>query len=101
MDISKLSPLDRNHFLFAAMFRMFMLKNNKHLFSAKELEAVAQQINRLCNNQPKRYNLITILTILSKFGIKDVYQKHSGSERHHLWFVKPLCPTTLKLPNGV
>ena len=96
-------PTESLLLLYAVKFRQFMLINNKHSFSSDEILAVSQQITKMLDIQVKSLNtnVNTVTKTLSQYGINNIRNKHSHSMRHRYWFVKPLCPNTLKVSANV
>ena len=89
--------------LYAIKFRQFMLINKKHSFSSDEILAVSKQITHILaiKNKSLNNNINIIINVLSQYGINNIRNKHSHSMRHRYWFVKPLCPNTLKVSANV
>ena len=91
---------DKDAYSFVLLFRKFMLVNNKTKFSSIELKDISNQLISILKLS-KKYSPQYIILLLDKYGIKDVLNKHSKSNRGKLWFCEPLNPQTLKVKINV
>lgn len=91
---------DKDAYRFVLLFRQFMLINNKTKFSSIELTDISSQLISILKLN-KKYSPQYVVLLLNKYGITNVLNKHSKSNRGKLWFCEPLNPQTLKVKINV
>lgn len=84
------------NYKFVLLFRQFMLINNRYSFSSIEIKDIGIQLNKILSN-PKNFSCQYIVSLLTAYGIKNVWSKNSHSYRSRLWFYKDLDGATLKV----